>query len=290
MTQAVSQYQTILLSGIPRSGSTLCCHLLNNYENTLALHEPMDISQFKAENGPLQACRQVADFAFQSRKSVLYDARVISKHQQGVIPDNPVSSLAEDHALRQEVVSQGSLSLSRSFSSPFRLIIKHNALFTALIEDLRHFFPFYGVIRNPLAVLASWATVDLPVNRGHIPAGERFAAELKELLGRTDDVLSRQLLILDWFFAQFQHYLPLDHVLRYEDLISDSEVLLSPLSYNTHKEQVGIKLHNKNTNLHYQSIDLSRLYDALMQSEGAYWNFYAKDDVTHLYQQLISKQ
>ena len=58
----------------------------------------------------------------------------------------------------------------RHLTPGFDLVVKHNALFTALLPDLLSAFPVYGIVRNPLAVLASWNAVNLPVKQGRIPA------------------------------------------------------------------------------------------------------------------------
>ena len=54
----------------------------------------------------------------------------------------------------------------RHLTPGFDLVVKHNALFTALLPDLLSAFPVYGIVRNPLAVLASWNAVNLPVKQG----------------------------------------------------------------------------------------------------------------------------
>jgi hypothetical protein len=76
-------------------------------------------------------------------------------------------------------------------------------------------------------VLLSWLTVDLPVNRGHIPAGERFETKLKTAL-LEPDCLSRQLIIYKWFMQSFlKSGLP---IVRYENVIaSNGEALANAL-------------------------------------------------------------
>ena len=74
-------------------------------------------------------------------------------------------------------------------------------------------------MRNPLAVLASWQTVDLPVHRGRIPAGEALDRDLHRALEREPAVLGRQLVVLDWFFGRFHAHLDPANILRYEDVV-----------------------------------------------------------------------
>lgn len=66
-------------------------------------------------------------------------------------------------------------------------------------------------------------SVDLSVNRGHIPAGERFDPKLKASLSEPD-CLTRQLIIYQWFIQTFLNSgLP---IVRYEDIISSDGAIL----------------------------------------------------------------
>ncbi|WP_330970763.1 hypothetical protein, partial [Lysobacter sp. A3-1-A15] len=100
------------------------------------------------------------------------------------------------------------------------LVIKHNAAFTALLPQLRERFQTRAIVRHPLSVLASWNSVDLPVSRGHIPAGERLDAALAAQLQAEPERLRRQLIVLEWFFARFATALAPAEVLRYEDIVA----------------------------------------------------------------------
>jgi len=67
-------------------------------------------------------------------------------------------------------------------------------------------------------------SVDLPVNRGRIPAGEHFDPRLKQSLDMTKDCLSRQLYIYQWFINKFRlSGLP---VIRYEDVVASGGAVL----------------------------------------------------------------
>jgi hypothetical protein len=78
--------------------------------------------------------------------------------------------------VQQAVAERGMVQLPPRDKNSYELIIKQNALFTALIPVLAKEFQMVCIVRNPVDVLLFWLTVDLPVNRGHIPAGERFDA------------------------------------------------------------------------------------------------------------------
>lgn len=281
-------YNTILLTGIPRSGSTLSCKVLNHYENTLALLEPMNPSRINADEGKYEAILKISKFNFESRKKVLDTGFVLSRHKQGVMSSNFISNSSKKE-LRESVVNLGEVKIQKTLSNDFTLIIKQNAFFTSILDELRFFFPCYCIIRNPLAVLASWATVDLPINRGHIPAGERFDKLLAETLNVTEDVLDRQMIILNWFFEKFDDYAPKENIIRYEDIIESNGNNFSNLSFNGKLEVELDILENKNWNSLYQNVDIDRLYNKLLKSTGIFWKYYSSDDIKLVYNQMKNK-
>ena len=203
--------ETILLSGIPRSGTTLCCHLLNRFENTIALHEPIDPGLFSDDRS--EAIEIVRSFALDTRAQILNLGSAPSKQRDGQIPDNPVSRVDGN---RIETVAVGKVSFNKPLTENFRMVVKHNALFTALGEELRAHFRLFALIRNPLSILASWRSVELPVGEGRLPMGERFSSELSQALSSEGDLLNRQLMILAWFFDSYRKLQP-EVLLTYED-------------------------------------------------------------------------
>ena len=278
-------YKTILLTGIPRSGSTLSCNILNHYSNTLALLEPMNPSSIDANKGKYDASLKISEFAFESRKNILENRMVLSRHNKGVIPSNPISENATKK-LRKQIVKLGNIHIDKNFTNDFTLIIKQNAFFTSILDELIKFFSCYGIIRNPLAVLASWSTVNLPINNGHIPAGEKFDDELFELLAQIECRLDRQIIILNWFFEKFDTFLPKNNIIKYEDIIEQNGHNFERLSFNMHLDKELDDLENKNGNKLYENVDIDKLYNKLLSSKGTFWKYYSKDEITAVYQQI----
>jgi len=277
-------YKTILLTGIPRSGTTLTCNLLNKHENTLALLEP--IQQFPDPiNGKSKASIEVAKLAFQYRQNCLLHSKVTSMHKEGHIPTNTLEH-NPTKALREKAVSHGIIKLSQEYSREFTLVIKQNAFFTSIIEELTLLLPCYGIIRNPLSVLTSWETVNIPINRGHIPEGEQFDSKLKNKLKSTKDNLDRQIIILNWFFSNFHKHIPTHNLIKYEDIISSNGNILSKISYNGKIKKDKEVLTNMNTNKLYKAVNIKKIYDKLINSEGLFWKYYSKADIDELYQKM----
>jgi hypothetical protein len=77
----------IVLTGIPRGGTTLACHLLGQAADTLALFEPMPVHLLPVAHDA--ALEEVVRFFSHVRKQALSQGRVPSKHRDGHVPDNP---------------------------------------------------------------------------------------------------------------------------------------------------------------------------------------------------------
>ncbi len=268
--------RTWLLSGIPRSGTSLCCRLADAAPDTVALSEPIDPGTFDGTEAAEEACARIADFADVTRRRILVERTAPSVQVDGRLDDDRVAAARGAAGLRLPRGGPGEVRLSKPLPADFTLVIKHNALFAALLAPLAQTFPVLALVRNPIAVLASWQTVDLPVQRGRVPAGERFDAELRRRLDGESDALRRQLVVLDWFFAQFRTHLPRERVLRYEDLVASGGRTL--FRYLEAESMASQALRSRNANVLYESATIDALLAAILAEDGAWWSHYSETD------------
>ncbi len=274
---------TILLTGIPRSGTTLCCHLLNKLPNTVALHEPLPMETFNDLTKD-EAVDAIRHFVSSSRAQASASQLVQTKHLAGEVPSNPVFGACK--GLREEQVSLGNINIDKALSDTFTLVIKHNALFASLLGNLGKIFPCYAIIRNPLATLASWQTVDLPIHEGRIPMGERFDTELRLQLSELETDIDRQLCILRWFYQQFSENLEPTHIIRYEDIVDTKGNVLSSLV--DQGVNVSGQLENQNVSKLYRDIDIKYLLDRLLKEDTIFTDFYRLDELENLAKELLA--
>ena len=212
----------------------------------------------------------------QARTRIASERKASSVQVAGALDDNMVAARLAEGGLRRRQASHGTIRIDKPLSNDFTLLIKHNALFAALLPRLRDRFSCFALVRNPMAVLASWAVVDLPVQRGRIPAGEQYDAGLRERLKRERRVLQRQLIILDWFFGQFASSLPAEHILRYEDVIGSGGASLYRLL--DHSETQPVALTSRNANALYRDVRVETRLAALLSTDGAWRLFYTDED------------
>src|SRR5688572_27939972 len=108
------------------------------------------------------------------------------------------------------------------------LAMKHIGVFISGLPDIidADRLSLYPIIRHPIEVLRSWSRLDLPVSHGNLPAAEFYSPELRTLTHSNVDLLTKQVLMYDWYLKrcnELQHNI---HVLRYEDIVADPYCLL----------------------------------------------------------------
>ena len=278
--------RTWLLSGIPRSGSSLCCRLAGQAAETVALTEPISEAMIEGFADQADACAGIKAFARQTRTRILREGRAPALHVDGALVDDLLSDDAAS-GLRQARSRRGDIAIARPLSKRFTLVIKHNALFAALLPRLRRQFACLGLVRNPLAVLASWHSVDLAVRRGRVPVGERFDPGLAGALAAELNPLRRQVVILDWFFEQFATHLPQARIIRYEDVVATGGVALY--------RALGVAappteaLASRNANPLYSADAVAELLKALAAGRRAWAGLYSLGDCEQLAAALLAK-
>ena len=254
--------RTWLLSGVPRSGTSLCCRLAGGLPGTVALSEPIAPAAFDAARCPAAACEVIRAFADAARAAILANGRAPSVQVDG---------------LRRPVGGVGEIAATGSLEPDFALLVKHNALFAALLEPLAAAFPVLALVRNPVAALASWATVDLPVNRGRAPMAERFDTGLARALDAAPVVLWRRVALLEWFFARFAAHVPAERILRYEDVVAGGGApLFRALGVpDAPAEPLG----DRNANPLYGPAGTDAALALLLSGNGAWRRFYEPADL-----------
>jgi hypothetical protein len=267
---------TVLLTGLPRSGTTLVCALLNEFPDTLALGEPLVLDR---EAGRQRAVADIRAFVDLTRVRVRETGLAMSKHVGGSVPDNWMEdpSVTDGGRLRRTFEERGEIAAGKPLSPGFRLVIKHPAEFTALADLLRENFPLFALVRHPLAVLASWQTVAIPVHHGHMPMLEAFTPGLTETLDAVHDRLARQVMLMAHLLGVYASFPP-GQVLRYEDVVADPAVRLSPLS--PHSRPPLRVLREYDPAERYRHVDLRLLSRALLPIFPSIEPFYPDIDAS----------
>jgi hypothetical protein len=283
----------LLLTGVPRSGTTLCCELLNGLPNVRALDEPLPMRELlrdaRGEDGAIDVglvCDGIARFAVEQRRSLLAEGTVVSKHVDGSVSGSRrVAATRDADGTRRSQVELGRIELARPRTAGFTLAIKHPVVFTALLDGLRRRFAVYAIVRNPLAVLGSWESVSWPTLReGRLGIPDTLAPALSRKLALLDDPLERRIEMLSWHFERYTSTLARDRVIRYEDLIASRGSALSAIVPEAAKLDVALR--DNNAAGVYDRDHLREVGRRLLERERAPWRTYYPHDVEYLLETL----
>lgn len=201
-------------TGIPRWGTTLCCRILNECPNTIALHEPISPNTLISKNS-VAAVTEIVEIS-RITYTKLRQGAPLNHGDSSLLLDNPIEDTNAPDKLRQVKARRGQIHLPAQREGTL-LIIKQNALFTSLLSSLATQTPVTAIVRNPVPVILSWMSVNLPVNQGRIPAAERFDPKLKAELDALP-LIQRYAKVYNWFIERFISNGV--KIVRYEDIVA----------------------------------------------------------------------
>ena len=276
-----------LLCGIPRAGNGLCCRLVGALPDTVALSQPyhprctFDGTRVGSlPRTPRDASVRLGEFAGLVRRQILEEGRAPSHQVGGGLYDNIMASEWDaDSGLRERRGEWGSIAIDKPLSERFTLFMSQPAVFSALLPDLTERFGCLALVRNPLSLLASWQTVNLPFQRGRIAGAEPYDPELRRTLDEERDRVQRQLIILDWFFARYAAHLDPSQVIRYEGLVESGG---SELFRRLGQERAApVAMKSRNDSVLYDPDTIETLLKALLEYGGAWTRFYRPSEIEH---------
>jgi hypothetical protein len=281
----------VLLTGIPRSGTTLACELLNDLPDVRALAEPPILPRLPRRTSASGEAtfeiddlrRAIVEFAAEQRSSILERGVAVTKHVGGRVTGTIVEDRRSGPDPRRSLIERSEIPISRPQSSDFTLVIKHPIVFTVQLRALHERFPLFALVRNPLAVLGSWESMPWwHLREGSLRVPEAMAPEITKRLASVDDVLDRQVEMLEWFFEQYATVLPRERVIRYEDLVSSGGSALSVLAPSA--ASLSVPLAGRNSAAVYDRAHLHRAGQRLLaRGENASWQaFYPSSCIEEL--------
>ncbi len=274
--------RNIVITGPGRSGTTLTCHLLNKLPDTVALSEPIAPGQFADRLPDHEAvCDGIEGYFRTMRKMALREGVVISKHVGGVVPDN---TKGEVEGVRRRIAQKGRIEVDKDLRPGFYLAIKQPNMFTALLPTLTRRFPCFAIVRNPLAIRASSLSIESHNERRKNPRAivrydDGFRRYMEEGKGG-EDKIDRWLRRTHYIFERYRRELPRDHIIRYEDIVGSGGRALEVIVPAA--RELDEPLQSKNLNPLYDHDKIVPYGERLLESEGAYWDFYSRESVEEM--------
>lgn len=274
-----STLNNIIISGLHRSGTTLTCWIINQAENSVALNEPMSVREMFPLT-PEENVKLVENYFEHERAVILRSKRAAMRQTNQELMTNLYGTELNEKGLRTSIADMGYVSIQKKLNDDFLMAIKHNAAFCALLPALTKRFRCLGIIRNPLAVMLSWQSVDISVRSGRIPVGQTLDKKLNERLEACNSVIDKQLIILEWYFDRFRKHLPNGDILKYEDIIHTNGLQL----YNALQiiPSMHIDLKNKNFNPLYPIQNIKNLTSRLIEKSYIFEGYYSEEEIIQL--------
>lgn len=256
----------MILTGIPRSGTTLATALLDRLPGVVALSEPIDPVSLRGMRREAIADAIVRWMA-EERTSILTTGRARAKLRDGVVPEDMVAGAPDTDGLRTVRVDDGWIDVrERGLRPGFRLIVKHPGPFAVVLPELAARLPCVAVVRNPLATLLSWQTVGMPLRDGHSVNVEAVDGDLSRHLAAEPDRHRRQVILLGWWVSRFRRTLPDPLIVRYEEIIATGGRALAPAAPGA--AQLDLPLASRNRSPLYDPDLVDRLADLLLSTPG----------------------
>lgn len=158
--------------------------------------------------------------------------------------------------------------LIKSATKDYSLIFKSPVIFTAVLPTIisRNCFKVVSIIRNPVSTILSWNSVNFPISKARLPAGELYWPELGNIARLDCCVLDKQAMVWELFARRYIDYEKEIILLRYEDLVANphsaSDAIQIPFS--------KVEMINMNSNSAYDTTKHFEIQEALTKYSPTY--------------------
>lgn len=216
----------LIISGIPRGGTTLTAALIDGLPNAVCLNEPQWHSRWiwgVNTTATDFAKWLVGDFAW-VRHRLLTGQTVPDRRR----PDS--TTAVTDYYQRKENFKADNTYQVINFrrdglSKDFILGSKHNGLYVGALEEIVELghFGVLVVLRHPIDAIASWRTLpNIPLYQGNMPGALRFWVEMREVVTSTQmDVLEKQVILYEMLCHRYYKLRERVKIVKYEDITQD---------------------------------------------------------------------
>ena len=265
----------LIMTGIPRSGTTLTAALVDRLEDTLCLNEPPRYYPW------VEGAEDKADFLrmftadLQNMYKVLESGGKVSdrREKDGTMPEN----YFDENGQRRQFGF-------RSVGRPDRkrdllLCVKHNEVFTAVLPELaeREDVQIIAIVRNPIPTMLSWQAREIPLKYGHLTVGYRFWPEAKAIEEAGGLIIDIQAKMFELYCARYWSMRDRITVIRYEDLMANPGVLEEATGRKIQGE-VNIRSQNKKLSDRYGDARVSKMKELIQKHFSAVYNYYPSLD------------
>ncbi|VAW49245.1 hypothetical protein MNBD_GAMMA03-3 [hydrothermal vent metagenome] len=220
----MSQKKNILITGIPRSGTSLITKLISLDKNNICFSEPTFIKEIKAISENKKEILANLNQKIIGIRDCIKNGKSLEFRvgKDGQIPDN-YFTIEYNNITRNKSSKFKNIILPKDYSQN-TIFIKNNLLFTSCIEELSKQYEIIAIIRNPISIINSWKSLNLPISKGVVISGIKYSTSLKNI-SNEKGLLIKQIKIIDWFYNKYLENNV--NLIKYEDLVENSCMILN---------------------------------------------------------------
>lgn len=219
--------RNVILTGIPRSGTTLAAALVDSLPDCVCLNEPYWQTDAKLDGNAERLANWLKDDFARIRAHLLAEHPVPDRRQEDGKPLTDFFNAGQP---------QGKISLfiRAGLTDNFTLAMKHNALYLAALPQLARMkaFTIIALLRHPVDTIASWRRLSLPISSGRMPHAALYWPEVKILTENRDDVLTKQIKLYDLICQRLSALKETIHLVPYETLVINPDILCTHLGHD----------------------------------------------------------
>lgn len=269
--------KSIVVTGIPRGGTTLLGSLISSLENSYCISEPMAVEeQLKISTTPEEFLEYIRAYFAEQRLHILTTGTAVNRIAKDGRPITNYFRRIGNSAMVNEYVEAQESVIVRDEN--FFLALKHNAHFLSILPNLCNALDIsvLGILRHPIPTILSWRSLNLPISKGRLPNGEKFWPELFEVACSNQDVLVKQVLIYELIATRLLAFREHLHLLFYESLVNDPGQLNIILNQKYIESSV-VKNSNRNNEYNWKEVD--KISDVLKSHAPNTLKIYSLEDL-----------
>jgi len=214
--------RSIVVTGIPRGGTTLLGSLISSLENSYCISEPMAIEeQLHLSTTAEEFLGRTRAYFADQRTRIMTTGKAVNRITKDGRPVTNYFRRIGNKAMVNEYIEALEPVIVRDEN--FTLAVKHNAHFLSILPHLCNApdISVIGILRHPIPTILSWRSLNLPISKGRLPSGEKFWAELFKVASSEQDVLLKQVMIYELIVTRLLAFREHLHLLSYESLVND---------------------------------------------------------------------
>lgn len=220
----------VILTGMPRGGTSLIAALIDSLPDAVALNEPLWHFDWMVRNAATSHARDFAhwvvdDFGTTRQKLVRCVPIAERRGSGGEAVTNYYRE--NSHSKRIASTTERVDFIRPNLSPDFTLAIKHNAPYLAVLNELAEVgaIPIIAIVRHPVGVISSWKETPIPMSNGRMPGAKFYWDEMRVLSDSSMNLDEKLIRMYDLICKRLYDSSSQVHVIRYEDLVEDPLIL-----------------------------------------------------------------